>query len=89
MSKQSLLTSYCVKGLVPTKQPLTHKRRAEPLPKRGPGRPHKGPCLRVAPEPAVNHDLFDAAKIVEEYHDKLVTYFSDLYTLTTSSQSCW
>ena len=80
MSKQSLITTFCVKGLVPTRQPLTStkKRRAEPLPKRGPGRPRKRPCLRA--EPAVYpHDLSDAVKVVDDYHAKLEKHFSHLY----------
>ena len=76
MSKLSLITTFCVKSLVAIRQPLTKERRAKPLPKRGPGR---RPCLQVAPEPAVYHDLSDAVKMVDEYHDELVKYFSHLY----------
>ena len=94
MSRRSLITTFCVKDLVPTRQPPTKKRRAEPLPKRGPGcRPPKRPCLQVALEPAVHHDLSDAVKkvdeyhhdlsdavkMVDEYHHELVKYFSHLY----------
>ena len=68
-----------MKDLVPTRQPLTKKRRAEPLPKQGPGRPCKRPCLQAAPESAVYHDLSDAVKVVDEYHDELVKHFSHLY----------
>ena len=73
--------SFCVKDLVPRRQPPTIKRRAEPLPKRGPGRPGKRPCLQVAPEPAVHHDLSDAVyvKMLDEYHHELVKYFSHVY----------
>ena len=80
MSKQSSITAFCVKGLVPTRQPPTKKRRAEPLPKRRPGRPRKRPCLQVAQEPAnVHHDLSDAMKMVDDYHHELEKYFSRLY----------
>ena len=82
MSKQSSITAFCVKGLVPTRQPPTKKRRAEPLPKRRPGRPRKRPCLQVAQEPAnVHHDLSDAMKMVDDYHHELekYIYFSRLY----------
>ena len=80
MSKQSSITAFCVKGLVPTRQPPTKKRRAEPLPKRRPGRPRKRPCLQVAQEPAnVHHDLSDAMKMVDDYHHELEKYFSCLY----------
>ena len=37
------------------------------------------PCLQVAQEPAVHHDLSDAVKMVDEYHHELVKYFSHLY----------
>ena len=72
LTKGSLITTFCVKDLVPTRQPPTIKRRAEPLPKRGPGRPGKRPCLQVAPEPAVHHDLSDAVyiKMLDEYHHR-------------------
>ena len=64
MLKQSLITTFCVKGLVPTRQPLTKK---IPLPKRG---PRKRPCLQ---------ETADAVKVVEEYHHELVIHFSHLY----------
>ena len=83
MSKQSSITAFCVKGLVPTRQPPTKKIRAEPLPKRRPGRPRKRPCLQVAQEPAnhmnVHHDLSDVIKMVDDYHHELDKYFSRLY----------
>ena len=80
MSKRSVITTFCVKELVPTRQPPTKKRTAEPLPKRGPGcRPRKRPCLQVALEPAVHHDLSDAVKMIDEYHHELVKHFSHLY----------
>ena len=56
-----------------SRQPLTKKRSAEPLPKRGPGRPRKRLFLL---ETAVQHDLSGAVKVVEEYHHELVKQFS-------------
>ena len=54
-----VLTCRCVKDLVPTRQPPTKKRRAELLPKRGPGcQPRKRPCLQLVLEPAVHHEAY-------------------------------
>ena len=73
MSKQSSITAFCVKGLVPTRQPPTKTIRADGLVS---GRAYK----YIAQERAnVHHDLSDAMKMVDDYHHELEKYFSRLY----------